>query len=60
MPAAKWLAALALRRGYGCIEYGYGPRECVGFPSRGLFGRTVRGACFGQLKGDSAGFAAAL
>ena len=24
MPAAKWLAALALRRGYGCIQYGYG------------------------------------
>ena len=44
MPAAKWLAALALRRGYGCIQYGYGPRECVGFPSRALFGWTVRGA----------------
>ena len=44
MPAAKWLAALALRRGYGCIQYGYGPRECVGFPSRALFEWTVRGA----------------
>ena len=55
MPKAKWLAALALRRGCGCIQYGYGPSGCVGFPSLALFGRTVRGAWFGQLKGDSAG-----
>jgi hypothetical protein len=44
MPAAKWLAAPALRRGYGCIQYGHGPRGCVGFPSRALLGWTVRGA----------------
>ena len=36
--------AIALRRGYGCIQYCYGPRGCVGFPSRALLGWTVRGA----------------